>query len=101
MTDDGRETVRALDDKRRDARARLNGDAGQARHDLHPRTLMRRWTERKKEQLADLADGGKKGLKKNAPLIGLTGAAILLFAARKPISKLFNSLREQAKDRKS
>jgi hypothetical protein len=101
MTDDARQTVRQLDYQRQNARARLSGDAEQAKHDLHPRTLARRWTDQKKEQFADLADSGKQSFKKKAPLIGLAGAAILLFAARKPISNLFNHLRDKAKDRKS
>lgn len=101
MTDDARKTVRQLDRQRQSARDRLTGDAEQAKHDLHPRTLARRWTGRKKEQFADLADSGKHSLKKNAPLIGLAGAAILLFSLRKPISKLVSDLRDKAKDRKS
>ncbi len=101
MSDDDRETVRALDRKRLDARARLIDDTEQAKHDLHPRTIVSRWTGRKKQQIANLSDSGKKGLKKNAPLIGLAGAAILLFATRRPISQLFNHLCKQAKDRKS
>lgn len=104
MAEDTRDTVIKLDRRRRDRRAHLAGDVEQAKHDLHPRTLARRWTDTKRAQLADLADNGKRGLKKNAPLIGLAGTAILLFAARRPISNAINALREkmqQTKDRKS
>jgi hypothetical protein len=101
MTDDARKTVRQLDSQRQSARARLTGDAEQAKRDLHPRTLARRWTDDKRAKLADLADSGKHSLKKNAPLIGLAGAAILLFSLRKPISDAIHHLRDNAKDRKS
>jgi hypothetical protein len=101
MTDEARDTVRQLDRQRQCARARLTGDAEQAKHDLHPRTLARRWTDQKKEQFANLADSGKQSFRKNAPLIGLAGTAILLFSLRKPISKFVSDLRDKAKDRKS
>jgi hypothetical protein len=104
MTEDTRDTVIKLDRQRRDLRAHLTGDVEQAKLDLHPRTLARRWTDRKRAQMADIADSGKHAFKKNAPLIGLAGTAILLFAARRPISNAINALRkkaQQAKDRKS
>jgi hypothetical protein len=100
MTDDTRETILKLDRERQNARAKLTGDAEQAKHDLHPRTLARRWTDDKRAKLADIVDDGKRTFKKNAPLIGLAGAAILLFSARRPISKVINHLRDKAKDQK-
>lgn len=103
MTDD-RKKVIELNRQRHDARASLASDVDQAKYDLHPRTIAQRWTDQKRAQLADLADNGKQTLKKNAPLIGLASTAILLFAARRPISNAINALREkaqQAKDRKS
>jgi hypothetical protein len=104
MTDDLRETIRELDKRRLQKRSKLAGDTRQAKHDLHPRTLFGRWKSRKTDQLGLIADSGKQELKKNAPLIGLAGAAILLFSVRKPISRLYQHLRnkaQQAKDRSS
>jgi hypothetical protein len=104
MTDDARDKVVELDRQRHSIRETLSGDIEQAKYDLNPKTMARRWTNRKRAQIANLADNGKQSLKKNAPLIGLASAAILLFAARKPISNAINHLRERAqrsKDQKS
>jgi hypothetical protein len=100
MTEDSRDTVIKLDRERRHLRAHLTGDVEQAKHDLHPRTLTRRWKDQKRAQLADLGESGKQALRKNAPLIGLAGAAILLFAARRPISNAINKLRNKARQAK-
>ena len=104
MTDDARNKVIALDQKRRSLRKHLVGDAEQAKHALHPRTLIKRWKGRKRQQLTSVAETGKQALANNAPLIGFAGAAILLFAARKPIFQLYHQLRtkkRQVKDRTS
>jgi hypothetical protein len=101
MTDESREVIYRLNNNRKAAREKLGGDAEQAKHDLHPRTLMQRWKHKKQVQLAQFTDSGKQSLAKNAPLIGLAGAAILLFAARRPISHAIEQLRHKAKDRKS
>jgi hypothetical protein len=103
MSDD-RQTVIEKDRQRRAARMALQADAQVAKHDLHPRTIFDRWKGRKIAQLTDATGSGKQVLRKNAPLIGLASAAILLFAARKPISNAIQSLRQkvrQTKDRKS
>jgi hypothetical protein len=104
MTDDNRDKVIALDRERRNLRTHLIGDAEQAKHDLHPRTLIERWKGRKRQQLTSAAKTGKQSLTRNAPLIGLAGAAILIFAARKPIFVFYHQLRNkkrQVKDRTS
>ena len=104
MLDDSRDKVIALDRERRNLRTHLVGDAEQAKHYLHPRTLLSRWKGRKRQQLTSAAETGKQTLANNAPLIGLAGAAILLFSARKPISRLYQQLRDkkrQVKDRTS
>ena len=104
MPDNSRDKVIALDQERRNLRTHLVGDAEQAKHDLHPRTLIERWKGRKRQQLTSAAETGKQTLANNAPLIGLAGAAILLFTARKPIFRLYQQLREKArqvKDRTS
>ena len=102
MSDDTRDQVIALDHHRRYLRTHLVGDAEQAKHDLHPRTLIKRWKGRRQQQLTAAVATGKRTVANNAPLIGLAGAAILLFAARKPIFQYyhqFRNKRRQAKDR--
>jgi hypothetical protein len=104
MSEDARDAIIALNRERRDRRASLTGDLRQAKIDLHPRTLFARWTGQKKLQITSAADIGKRKLAKNAPVIGLASAAILLFSSRKPILNLFHKLRtkaQQAKDPKS
>ena len=104
MSDDTRDTVIALDRERQNLRTHLAGDVEAAKHDLHPRALIERWKGRKRQQLTSAAETGKQTLANNAPLIGLAGAAILLFTARKPISRLYHQLRNktrQVKDRTS
>jgi hypothetical protein len=99
-----RQSIIEKDRSRRQARAVLQGDVADAKHDLHPRTMLDRWKGKKRAQLADATDSTKQIFAKNAPLIGLAGAAILLFSLRKPISNAFTTLRDkvrQAKDRKS
>ncbi len=104
MQDDTRDKVIALDHQRRNLRTHLVGEAKQTKHNLHPRALIERWKGRKRQQLTSAAETGKQTLAKNAPLIGLAGAAILLFTARKPISRLYHQFRtktRQVKDRTS
>ena len=104
MSDDTRDKVIALDRERRNLRTHLVGDAEQAKQDLHPRALIERWSGQKRQQLISAAETGKQTLANNAQLIGLAGAAILLFTARKPISRLYRQLRSKAqnvKDRTS
>jgi hypothetical protein len=96
MSAEDREKIVRLGKRKTDLRATLSSDFDQAKRDLHPKTIAHRWTNKKRVQIADFAESGKQGLKKNAPLIGLTGAAILLFAARKPISSVISRLREKA-----
>jgi hypothetical protein len=100
MADEVRDNIIDLDRQRLGLRTALAGDMAQARHDLHPKTIARRWADRKREQLAGFAEDGKHGLKKNAPVIGLASAAILLFAARKPIAKAIHGAREKARQAK-
>jgi hypothetical protein len=100
MANHARDTVRELDRQRKQARSKLSDDAEQAKYDLHPRTLARRWTDDKKAKLASAVDDGKHAFKKNAPLIGLASAAILFFAARKPIFNAINALRKKAQQTK-
>lgn len=100
MTDPRREIIKELDKQRHTKRSALSGDVAQAKHNLHPRTLAQRWKDKKRLQLLALSDSGKQNLAKNAPLIGLAGAAILLFSVRKPISNIIQNLRNTARQPK-
>jgi hypothetical protein len=95
MADLDRQTVREHDRRRKALRESLLSDAEQARHDLHPKTLAQRWTTRQMARLADAGAEARQKVAKKAPLIGIGAAAILLFAARKPISEWLNSLRNR------
>ncbi len=103
MSDDARNKIIELDKRRNHLRSTLTEDVKQAKYDLHPKTVARRWTDRKHAQIRDIADSGKQSLKKNAPLIGVASAVILLFAARKPISNAISHMRNtmrKSKDQK-
>jgi hypothetical protein len=95
MADPDREAVLERDRRRKALRESLLSDADQARHDLHPKTLASRWTARQKSRLADAGIEARQKVAKNAPLIGIGAAAILLFAVRKPISAWLNGLRKR------
>lgn len=96
MADDDRQTVQRLDADRKIARAKLTADMTDAKQDLHPKTLARRWASRQVAQMGSVAKTGAQLTRKNAVPIGLASAAILLFAARKPISRLYDKLRNRA-----
>ncbi len=100
MTDPRREIIKALDKQRHAMRTTVSGDVAQAKHVLHPRTLAQQWKDKKRQQLLAISDRGKQNLTKNAPLIGIAGAAILLFSARKPIFKIIQNLRNTARQPK-
>lgn len=100
MTDPRREIIKALDKQRHAMRTTLSGDVAQAKQNLHPRTLAQQWKDKKRQQLLALSDSGKHNLAKKAPLIGIAGAAILLFSARKPIFKIIQNLRNSARQPK-
>ena len=97
MPDDARDKVIALDQERQNLRTHLVNDAETAKHDLHPRTLIVRWKGRKRQQLTSAAETGQQVLANNALLIGFAGAVILLFTARKPISRLYQQFRDKAR----
>lgn len=95
MTDPERESILQRDQVRKQLRQTLVSDVEQAKHDLHPRTITTRWTAKQKSKLADAGASAKQNVAKNAPLIGFVVAASLLFAARKPISKWIERLRNR------
>lgn len=93
MPDPERETVTALDRQRKIQRATLSADVEQAKHDLHPKTLLQRWTDRQRVRLLHTSDTARQKVANNAPVIGLAGLGILLFSLRKPISGWMSKFR--------
>ena len=98
MPDPDRDTVKALDRQRRMQRATVSTDLDQAKHDLHPKTLAQRWTTKQRVRLLCTSDAAKQKVANNAPVIGLAGLGILLFALRKPISGWMSKFRAPKPD---
>ena len=96
MAEVDRDTMHRLNANRKLARSRLVADVADAKRDLHPRALLHRWTGKQKARIAATASDGARLARKNAPLLGLAGAAILLYAARKPILDMYRNLRDRA-----
>lgn len=92
MADSDREIVRELDQARKAMRSSLLLDVQQARHDLQPRVIAARWAERQLNRAARGKANAVQTITNNAPAIGAGIAAVLLFAARKPIWKWFQRL---------
>lgn len=91
-----RATVEALDRRRRALRESLMTDAVQAREDLHPKSLASRWLYRQRQRAGAIAEQAGTVARRSAPAIGLAGLAILLFAGRKPISRMIEKMRRQS-----
>jgi hypothetical protein len=94
MPNPARETVKALDRQRKMQRAALATDVERVKHDLHPKTLLQRWTDRQRVRLLRTSDTAKQKVAKNAPVVGLAGLGILLFSLRKPISGWIKKIRD-------
>jgi hypothetical protein len=90
-----RDTILALDERRRELRAHFLGDVQQAKSDLRPSAIANRWLKKKRNQLLDVAHSGEQMARKNASLFGIVGAAMLLFVARKPISSAIGNMRRK------
>lgn len=95
MSDYSRDDVATRNSARHQLRSKLLSDANQAKHDLHPKTIASRWAGKQKQKLIGATGQAKQKVAKNAPLIGLAGVGVLLFAARKPISNWVNHLRNR------
>jgi hypothetical protein len=96
MTDPIRQKLIEQDRARKNQRQSLQVGMLQAKHDLHPKILVERWITQKKSKLSAVTQSTRQNLEKNAPFIGVAGLAVLLFTARKPISRLWMRLRERS-----
>ncbi len=99
MTDDIRQNLIEQNHVRKAQRQSLQNNLSQAKRDLHPRNIANRWVMQKKVRLADAAKSTKQNLEKKAPLIGIAGIVVLLFTARKPISRLWMGVRNRTQDK--
>ena len=89
-----RESVILSHAERRNLRRKLKGSIDVAQDILHPRNQVRKLVALKKSQAKKAAGDTVQVVKDNAPLIGIVGAATLLVAARRPISRWISSLRK-------
>jgi hypothetical protein len=89
-----RESVILSHAERRNLRRKLKGSIAVAQDILNPRNQVRKLVALKKSQAKKTADETIQVVKKKAPLIGILGAATLLVAARRPISRWISSLRK-------
>jgi hypothetical protein len=89
-----RESVILSHAERRNLRRKLKGSIEVAQDILNPRNQVRKLVALKKSQAKKAAGDTVQVVKDNAPLIGIFGAATLLVAARRPISRWISSLRK-------
>jgi hypothetical protein len=89
-----RESVILSHAERRNLRRKLKGSIDVAQDVLNPRNQVRKLVALKKSQAKKAAGDTVQVVKDNAPLIGIVGAATLLVAARRPISRWISSLRK-------
>ena len=90
----GRESVILSNAERRNLRRKLKGSIDVAQEVLNPRNQVRKLVALKKSQAKKAADETIQAVKNKAPLIGIVGAATLLVAARRPISRWISNLRK-------
>lgn len=89
-----RESVILSNAERRNLRRKLKGSINVALDVLNPRNQVRKLVALKKSQAKKAADETIQVVKDNAPLIGIVGAATLLLATRRPISRWISRLRK-------
>ncbi len=89
-----RESVILSHAERRNLRRKLKGSIDVAQDILNPRNQVRKLVALKKSQAKNAAGDTVQVVKDKAPLIGILGAATLLVAARRPISRWISSLRK-------
>ena len=89
-----RESVILSHAERRNLRRKLKGSIDVAQDILNPRNQVRKLVALKKSQAKKAANETIQVVTNNAPFIGLVGAATLLVAARRPISRWISRLRK-------
>ena len=89
-----RESVILSNAERRNLRRKLKGSINVAQDVLNPRNQVRKLVALKKSQAKKAADETIQVVKDNATLIGIVGAATLLIATRRPISRWISHLRK-------
>ena len=89
-----RESVILSHAERRNLRRKLKGSINVAQEVLNPRNQVRKLVALKKSQAKKAAGETVQVVKNKAPFIGIVGAATLLVAARRPISRWISNLRK-------
>ncbi len=91
-----RDEVVAKHKQRRGLETILKSRILSAQKDLHPRAIGSRFIKLQKRKLIERGDDAGKFAKENAPWIIAGGLVSLLIAARIPIMKRINGLRNRA-----
>ena len=89
-----RESVILSNAERRYLRRKFNDSLAVTRDILNLRNQLARFVERKTTQAKQVAGETVQAAKHNAPVLGIVGVGVLLFAARRPISRWISSLRK-------
>ena len=89
-----RDSVILSNAERRYLRRKFNDSLAVTRDILNPRNQLARFVERKTTQAKQVAGETVQAAKQNAPVLGIVGVGVLLFAAHRPISRWISSLRK-------
>ena len=89
-----RESVILSNAERRYLRRKFNDSLAVTRDILNLRNQLARFVERKTTHAKQVAGETVQAAKHNAPVLGIVGVGVLLFAARRPISRWISSLRK-------
>ena len=92
-----RRDIHDLHDTRLKARDTFVVDLEVAKTALHPREMARRWTNKQKAKVGEIAGNAAGMAKKNSRLIAATVIGALLLMSRKPISTLTRKLWQKRK----
>lgn len=90
-----REDVLIKGEERMSARAAMKADSDIAKAQIAPGALASRWKTRQKNRLDSAKAKGKQAARDNAPLIAVAAAGLALFAARRPIARTVNKLKQR------
>ncbi len=90
-----REDIVIKGKERISARAALKADGRLAKAKIAPGALAKRWKTRQKLRLDSAKTKGIQAARDNAPLIAVAATGLALFAARRPIARTVNKLKQR------
>lgn len=85
-----RDTVKKSFIEKQSARHILQYNIAEAKHNLSPKTITKKWVDKKKNKLKSASHKSKEIAKNNIPAISIGFIAASLFLLRKPISNYIN-----------